>query len=55
MTTIEEDKFDVMVEMLEEFQKISKHLDNIGSALGDIQLQLQDLTIQIRDGVKIIK
>jgi DNA anti-recombination protein RmuC len=47
--TIEDDKFDVMVEMLEEFRKMSKHLENIGSAISDVELQLQDLVNEVKD------
>lgn len=52
MTTIEEDKLEVMSEMLEEFRKISRLLENIASGIGDIELQLQDLVNEIRNGVK---
>ena len=51
--TIEDDKFDIMCQMLDEFRKISNNIEGMGSAISDIEMQLQDLVMEIRDGIRI--
>ena len=52
MTDVEEDKLEIMTDMLDEFRKMAKYLGEIANSVNGIEMQLQDLAHQVRDGVK---
>ena len=52
MTDVEEDKLEIMTDMLDEFRKMTKYLGEIANSVNGIEMQLQDLAREVRDGVK---